>query len=42
MALFEKGYLVSAPACDIISKMIGPNLYEPNMKKLPDLERRSI
>lgn len=42
MALFEKGYLVSAPACDILSKMTGTNLFEPNLKKLPEIERRNI
>lgn len=42
MALFEKGFLVSAPAWDILSKMTGANLFEPNLKKLPEIERRSI
>jgi hypothetical protein len=42
MALFEKGYLVSAPAWDILSKITGANLFEPNLRKLPEIERRII
>lgn len=40
--LFEKGFLVTAPACDILSKLKGPSIYESNIRKLPELERRSV
>lgn len=40
--LFEKGYLVTAPACDILSKLQGASIFESNIRKLPELERRSV
>ena len=40
--LFERSYLVSAPACDILSQLKGSNLFESNLKRLPDTERRKI
>lgn len=40
--LFEKNFLVSAPANDIATKLHGSNLFETNLKRLPDNERRKI
>lgn len=34
--------MVSAPANDIASKLIGQNLFESNLKRLPETERRKI
>jgi len=42
MTLFEKGYLVTAPAWDILAKIQGTNLLEANLKKMPEIERRNI
>lgn len=40
--LFEKGFMVSARAHDIVSQLTRANLYEANLKRLPDQERRKI
>jgi hypothetical protein len=42
LELFDKGFLVSAPANDIASKLVGQNLFESNLKRLPETERRRI
>lgn len=42
MELFAKGFLVSAPCYDIISKLEGYNLFDANLKRLPELERKKI
>lgn len=33
---------MTAPAVDLISKLQGAALYESNLKRLPDIERRNI
>jgi hypothetical protein len=40
--LFDKGFLVSASVNDIESKLVGQNLFENNLKRLPETERRKI
>ena len=40
--LFEKGYLVTSPAWDMLSKLHGNNLHEGNLKKLPGVERQKL
>jgi hypothetical protein len=40
--LFEKGWLVSAPTCNILPQLHGQNLYELNLKKMPTDERRKV
>lgn len=34
--LFAKGFLVTAPSYDIIGKLHGQNLFDGNLKRLPD------
>ena len=40
--LFEKGYLVSAPSLELMSKLTNEQLYETSIKKLPIEEKRKV
>lgn len=37
--MFARGFTVAAPAFDLFNKLTGANLYENNLKRLPELER---
>ena len=40
--LFEKGFMVAAPASEIQNKLNQQNVFENNIRRLPDQERRNI
>jgi len=42
LELFDKGFLVSAPANDIKGKLKDQNLFENNLKRLPETEKRKV
>lgn len=42
LELFDKGFLVSAPVNDIKGKLKDQNLFENNLKRLPETEKRKI
>jgi hypothetical protein len=37
--MFEKGFAVTAPAFDLYNRLVGQNLYENNLKRLPEIEK---
>lgn len=37
--MFEKGFAVTAPAFDLYNRLVGHNLYENNLKRLPEIEK---
>lgn len=40
--MFARGFTVTAPAYDISAKLIGTNLYENNLKRMPELEKARL
>lgn len=40
--MFSRGFTVTAPAFDISGKLIGSNLYENNLKRMPELEKARL
>ena len=40
--MFSRGFTVNAPAFDISGKLIGSNLYENNLKRMPELEKARL
>lgn len=37
--MFGKGFAVTAPAFDLYNRLIGQNVYENNLKRLPEIEK---
>lgn len=37
--MFEKGFAVTSPAFDLYNRLVGQNLYENNLKRLPEIEK---
>ena len=42
ISMFERGFSATAPAFDLYNLLVGQNIYENNLKRLPEMERQRI